>query len=546
MDTLPSFPGLTPNDQIWRLDWFGECAYPGSVRRYAQPSIRVSLSSLRCDPSDHEALISPDGTDHQHQHETWVPIAALPMLAIGDLWQNGHPIGSPNYQVESFKNLHIHSGSANFVKAGLAIDEHFLLPLSSHPWHRLYTQSYCVAVTLNEQLHLLVPCIELIRFYFGSSSNFLQKLFTEHLTPETLWSSKHLNPSNWHLHLVLANHLSGASATDIGRIAESKLAWRAAAGIYASCQKASTIGHPVYPYTGFPFEGTTDLVASGVWLPFGEQEHATFLAYRLRSCSHPFPFHSLSYEAGDRKLRHAASSGDRKTKTAHASYSGTMHQKMEVAETDPGSKKAQRTGSFKAPRRFPDLVRKQVWREKIETMPNADVFLLGNDGHLEQVAFGTSSGSSTTPGMDLSQSMGDEHDQLGETTLPWFVRVGLRVISTDPGFASHEAITKVVCPAGMTNPVFSLPMVVDEDGVITDGQLVIKVDGGTRQRRGCFVEVRSESKEQRYFLVVEGRGRSFCPLILPVRGAVVEETVIQELMAEERDAKHHMPNELKR
>jgi hypothetical protein len=34
----------------------------------------------------------------------------------------------------------------------------------------------------------------------------------------------------------------------------------------------------------------------------GDQENATFLAFRLRSCSHSFPFSSLSYEAGDKKL----------------------------------------------------------------------------------------------------------------------------------------------------------------------------------------------------------------------------------------------------
>lgn len=27
MENLPSFPSLTPDERIWRLDWFGECAY---------------------------------------------------------------------------------------------------------------------------------------------------------------------------------------------------------------------------------------------------------------------------------------------------------------------------------------------------------------------------------------------------------------------------------------------------------------------------------------------------------------------------------------
>jgi len=47
MDALPGFPSLTPDDRVWRLDWFGECAYPGSVRHYAQPSIKVVPSPLR-------------------------------------------------------------------------------------------------------------------------------------------------------------------------------------------------------------------------------------------------------------------------------------------------------------------------------------------------------------------------------------------------------------------------------------------------------------------------------------------------------------------
>jgi hypothetical protein len=143
MDTLPKLSNLTPDDRVWRLDWFGECAYPGSVRRYAQPSIKVVLSLVRSDPANHVALILPDSTDHQHPHEAWAPVSALPLLATGDLWQQGRQIASPDYQVETFKTLSINPESVCFVKAGLAIDEHFLLPLNHHPWHRPHTQSYC-------------------------------------------------------------------------------------------------------------------------------------------------------------------------------------------------------------------------------------------------------------------------------------------------------------------------------------------------------------------------------------------------------------------
>ncbi|HEY8025867.1 MAG TPA: hypothetical protein VIF60_14975, partial [Burkholderiaceae bacterium] len=432
MDAPPKLSNLTPDDRVWRLDWFGECGYPGSIRRYSQPSIKVALSQLRCDPTDFAALTLPDCTDHQHSHETWAPISALPLLAIGDLWKEGRHVASPDYQVEVFKGLSVNAESASFVKAGLAIDEHFLLPLSRHPWHRLQTQSYCVVVTLDSGKRLLVPCAEIIRFYFGSSGNFLQRLFTAPLAANSLWAKKHFNPLNRHLHLTLADRLSGVSAADIGRIAESKLAWRAAAGIFASCQKASAQRLPIHPYTGFPFEGVTDLAASGIWLPFGESEDATFIAFRLRSCSHPFPFRSLSYDAADRKAWQGAS-GNRET--GKPSFSRGRSKSTETVDADPGTNKKIRAAGFVGKHRFPDLLGKQVWREKIEAMPNADVFLRHADGSLEQVAFGDPDSVSDVAGVDAREDLSGATKSSAEDALPWFVRSGLKAISEERRYA---------------------------------------------------------------------------------------------------------------
>lgn len=515
----PLIPQLTPDGRPWRIDWFGEVGYPGNIRRYAQPSIKVSLSPLRCNPAEHAALLLSDSTDHQHQHETWAPIAALPMLSIGDLWQGGQQIASPNYQVEAFKGLAINPESTAFVKAGLALEDHFLLPLSYHPWHRHHTQSYCVAVSLGDQRRLLVPCAEMIRFYFGSSSNFLQRLFTAPLNQDNFWTHKNFNPATRHLHLVLANRLSGLSAPDIGRIAESKFAWRAAAGVYASCQKTTATGHPAYPYTGFPFEGTTDLVVNGLWLPFGDQESATFLAYRLRSCSHPFPFLSLSYEASDRKARYGTTENSG-TEGKTFSRSSSRGQKSEVADTDPGANRAQRMGALTVQHRFPDLLRKQVWREKIEAMPQADVYLRHTDGSLEQVGFGGSGGHSTTSAIDVVQpTFGDAISK--DLSLPWFVRMGLKQIAVDPAYVSANQVTKIVAPTGMTNPVFSLPVLIDQDGVIDTTLLFIRADGGTRQRRGCLVDV-TRSGHSRFLLVIlEGGTQSDLPAVYPIDKAEI-------------------------
>lgn len=516
MDALPSLPSLTPDDRYWRVDWFGECAYPGGVRRYAQPSIRVALSPLRCDPNDHAALLSPDCTDHQHQHEVWPPVAALPLLAIGDIWHEGRHVASPDYQVERFKGLRITPDTLAFVKAGLTLDEHFLLPLGRHPWHRNHTHSYCVAVTLNDGRRLLMPCVELIRFYFGSSSNLLQRLFTAPLRSEKLWTSKRFNPENRHLHIVLANGLSGASAADIGRVAESGLAWRAAAGVYASCQKATAQRHPAYPYTGFPFEGTTDLEASGAWLPFGDQADATFLVYRLRSCTFPFPFHSLSYEASDRKAWRNRNGGE------NAAASHGAPKKSEVAgsaaDSDPGTKKAQRRSSFRDRRQFPDLARKQVWREKIEAMPKADVFLRHADGSLEQVAFGEGDGCADAAGLDAYEAPIDSFESGKETLLPKFVSVALEAIAAASDFPPDAQLV-LTRASGNYRVLFGLPMVVDEEGEIANTLLHFEPCGRVRQRRACFAEVKTGSAVHRHLLIVEGQTRAAPAVVLAAAAA---------------------------
>jgi hypothetical protein len=146
--------------------WIGSVSVaPYSVRRYAQPSIKAAISPLCCPPDDAEALLTPNYTDCACQREVWVPIAVLPLLAIGDLWQDGRLVASPDYEVGTFNGLRIEPDTTDFVKAGLAIDEKFLIPLNAHPWHRPHTQAYCVLVECGDDRRLLVPCVEVIRLF---------------------------------------------------------------------------------------------------------------------------------------------------------------------------------------------------------------------------------------------------------------------------------------------------------------------------------------------------------------------------------------------
>ena len=478
---MPAIADLSKDDLIWRLDWLGDCGYPMVIRRYGQPSIKAVFSPLACDKGDQAHLLLPSSTDHHHQKEVWLAISALPILIVGSLWQKGLKIAEPDYQLETFRDLHIDPETASFIKSGKDIEESFVLPLATHPWHLLHTHAYCVKVALPNGKRLIIPCVELIRFYFGSSGNFIQRLFTEPLGGNTLWRSKTFDAKTQSLHLVLADRISGASASDIGRIAASQFAWRSAAGIFSSCMKASSQRLPIYPYTGFPFEGKTDLNVSGIWLPFGDKENDTFLVYRMNTCTHPFPFKKLTYDLADSRVR--AGNGGGKSKAGGTARSN--FDKSEVVNKESGNNRSQRSAVFTSKTKFPDLEKKPVWRIKVETMESANIFLRKADGTLEQIAFGESGYATDYAGLDLQQCTPWQEDK--DEPLPQFVIDGLKILAEDPQYGAVGCELKVICPPGKTSPIFNLPYIVNKDGEIEEESMFVKENGGVRQRRGCFV-----------------------------------------------------------
>ncbi|MDB5761843.1 MAG: hypothetical protein JWQ21_838 [Herminiimonas sp.] len=177
----------------WRIDWFGEIAFPNRMIRRKQPSVLLHLSRViddryREDPS---VLLNPESTFVTKQRKIWVSIGALPLLRIGDIWRNGQLETAPDYELEGFPDVAINPQTVSLIKAGLSLEgSGFLLPRGEHPWHMQNTQSYCLMVALPSERRLIVPCLELIRFYFGSSSNLLTKLFLPPLSREVLYSTK--------------------------------------------------------------------------------------------------------------------------------------------------------------------------------------------------------------------------------------------------------------------------------------------------------------------------------------------------------------------
>lgn len=375
---LPSIFAFPKDENFWRIDWFGEVAFPNRLLRRTQPSVLVHLSrvlntSFQGNPA---LLLAPDCTFASRQRKVWVSIGTLPLLRIGDIWRNGQLACTPDYELEQFLDLEINTQTALLIKAGLNLeDKGFLLPRTEHPWHMECTQSYCLMVELSQNRRLIIPCMELIRFYFGSSSDLLTKLFLPPLIRDTLYSKPHFDKSSGRLSMQLAAGISGASAADIGRMHMDPHAWRTAVHVGTSLLKGSLSSQGAYPQAYFPFEGQTDLFVSGKWLSFQDDPRATFIAYSLRSCSHPFPFRSLRYDVKDRTLASAhkniRTQNESDTRVARKSAEDSPDQQL--IDNDASSKLAKQRRPTWGSVRFPDLTQKTIWKNRAlsETSTNS-------------------------------------------------------------------------------------------------------------------------------------------------------------------------------
>lgn len=357
-------------DGLWRVDWFGGVAFPDRMLRRTQPSVFVHLSKV-IDPAvlaDPSVPVGPASTLHwKRQFRCWVSVGTTMLLRVGDLWSDQIFVASPEHEVETFENIRIDRSTAQLLKVGHSDDQgNFLLPAAEHPWHMRNTHSYCVRVDLGDGRSMVVPCMELALFYFGSSSELLARLFLPPFDSNALYTKAQIAQPGGGAEIDLADGVPRESAPDVARIALDTRARHAAAGIGASLLRPVPEGvDDLYPQCVFPFEGVTTIEASGKWLSLGSQHQATFMVYRLRSCSHPFPFRALKFRNAGAKRRRSAT--DPSAPNGHAEpqrrFGAPDAKTASLRERDASNALAPRPRHLVREIKFPDLRNKPIWSE---------------------------------------------------------------------------------------------------------------------------------------------------------------------------------------
>ncbi len=483
---IAAFPD---DDAYWRVDWFGEIAYPDRYTRRKHPSILIYLSKVTESnfSADPEVLLQPHSTaPAKGQTRIWVSVGTLMVLRIGDIWHRQKLYLSPEYTRETFKKLWVGRNTTDFIKAGLNPDKAgFLIPIPEHPWHMNATHSYCLMANLPDGRRLIVPCVELIRFYFGSSSSLLRQIFSTQLRRENLYSEDRYDHKSGLLSFKLGYGMSGRSASDIGRLRLDPVAWRAAAMVSVSMLKAKSTGEPAFIQSFFPFEGNTYLDVSGKWLSFQGEPNQTFLVYGINSCTHSFPFKSLKYVTADTRVKPQFTLHQQPNDKSEITGSSRDKKDQPLIEKDPSSMLLGKTKQVHQRERFPDLRGKPVWKERVLSLKEwlAKRARASKGGAVEAGAIGEGGSSSRVRPTELEALC--QKNKLPKQPPPEFVRRPLEELLT-LGPMDIQLLTA----SDEDSWTIPIRLMVSEDGVIADQLFISNDQKIQRLRRVCAMKIR--------------------------------------------------------
>ena len=489
---LPRIAAFPRGKAKWRVSWFGEVAFPNRMLRTRQPSILVYLTSVKSGGLGKEV-------SGCYQKSVWVSIGTLVFLRVGDIWQDGYLCQQVDDEIVDFTSLQINPQTVNYIKAGLSLEDgSFMLPVAEHPWHMGATHSYCVAVNLPGDRRLVIPCMELARFYFGSSSALLAKLFTPPLERSSLYSNPVYEPQEQCLTIDLADGMSGRSAADIGRLHQNPVAWKAAVRIGTSMLQKSTTRQPCHIQTMFPFEGKTNLKVSGKWLSLGDQPRRTFIVHSIRLCSHPLPFKELRYNMNTVSYVPAGERAARDPLTPSLSRGAQDADRQDLVEKDAGSFTPKHK-VFNSPIRFSDLIKKPVYRANVSR--RKEVKYLSAKAVLESMASvsmgGVGSSERVRP-MEASLTQDPRHSEW--QAVPEFLKELLEEIEKfdvdwDVRVLTHDETSAWTVAA---------PVISNEYGEI-DEHLIVRGPNRTQRLRRVAVFLVSKGIFHQHMVVVEGK-----------------------------------------
>lgn len=296
---IPKIEEFPMDGKFWRVDWKGAVLPNPNIT--TEPLFQVVLSPFLDNPSgmrgDKRASVSQ--TDVDQQIVINIGIGQLPLVPTGSIWRNGlcQEILAGKY--ETINDLLISPLTTQVITATHKENGKNIIPYKSYRIGKAGAGSKLIAIERNgDPFALLIPVMELVRFYYAVSNNLSNSLFSGSLqhNPNSIINvdRTYYRTEDDRFFLGLRQHITDEEGWIIARILHSKEAFLASCKIHDAVLK-NAINHKfIHIESDFPFTGLTNLEARVKWIQQSDDTPWRCLVLSLERCSAPLPYSELT------------------------------------------------------------------------------------------------------------------------------------------------------------------------------------------------------------------------------------------------------------
>lgn len=285
-------------EALWRVDWMENIQKNPAVQ--TEHLITVFLTKLNCSGDTPFSPLNNKCLNTEYRRVAEIGVGLLSIVWTGSVWRNGYRVEdnakylSRTISVDTslVKSIKFSDSSDSLSKARLIPASQY--PLGGKAWASVQHAPLFALPYSGDPCGLLIPAIEVIRFYYIYSTSSARALFYGQydslfsdpecdyeipLPPVKLtlrWFAKHGDA--W----MLARYIASKTV----KIRAEKIHNWVTLGILkgANAKIAESF---------FPFDGNTNLKVEGMQIK-GDDGKSRFLVTRLRNCSHPMPYSEVT------------------------------------------------------------------------------------------------------------------------------------------------------------------------------------------------------------------------------------------------------------
>lgn len=279
-----SRPGST-----WRLNWFG------GVERDPEVATEYKLQIIL-------TLVKPNASGNWHTEAAVeqdilrmvrIGVGQLPLLRIGSLWKDGDLV-CLRTGVEQRFFLDIPEGIPRFYTATDKIASLAgLIPFRDHRLLSYGKDTKCVVLPLgNDPAGIIIPAIELTRFYYANSTRLSKAVFDGDFVhaPSSIYDPEFTGIDGRSAVVCRRQDVSDDDCWTIARILNSQNAFDGARRVNDSMIREFSNTNQAHPESAFPFSGPIRLKALCKQVGYAP---ARWLVLSIVSCSGAFPYDEL-------------------------------------------------------------------------------------------------------------------------------------------------------------------------------------------------------------------------------------------------------------